>query len=63
MNVNPHTEHDRCEYEDILLYLEKGVRAALNLFSIVDFLFSNFEQEVDSDVMGGVHPDCLVYPS
>lgn len=59
-DVNPHTEHDGCEYEDILLYLEW---AALDLFSIVNFLFNILGQEVKDDVMGGVHPDCLVYDS
>lgn len=31
-------------------------------FFFVNFLFSSFGQEVKCDVMGGVHPDCLVYP-
>lgn len=46
------------------LSTEKGVRELLlTFFSIVIFLFSCFGQEVEGDVMGVVHPDCLVYPS
>lgn len=33
------------------------------LFLSVNFLFSSFGQEVEGDVVGCVHPDCLVYPS
>lgn len=39
---------------------ERSEGAALDLFSIVVVLFSCFGQEVEGDVMGGVHPDCLI---
>lgn len=53
-----HTERDGCEYEAGLLR-ESRERAALDLFTIVSFLFGNIGQEVEGDVM---HPDSL-YPS
>lgn len=44
---------------------ERSRGAALDLFfspPIVNFLFSSFGQEVEGDVTGRVHPDCLIYP-
>lgn len=61
-HVRPHTERDGCEREAGLLE-ERSERAALDLCSIVGFLFGRTGQEVEGDVMGGVHPDCLLYSS
>ena len=50
------------DFEDVLLG-EGSEGAALDLFSIVNFLFNSFVQEVEADVMGVVHPDRLIYSS
>lgn len=59
MQMSPHTEHDRCTHEAGLPG-ESRERSALDLFTIVSFLFGSSGQEVEGDVM---HPERRFYPS
>lgn len=43
------------------LLAERSEGAALDIF--FNILLSSFGQEAPGDVMGGVHPACLIYPS
>lgn len=52
----------RNEKSYLALALQKGVKEVLLTFSNVNFQFSSCWQEVKGDVMGGVYPNCLVYP-
>lgn len=57
----PVLTHNVTDVTAKLVLLEERTRSAsLDLLSVESFLFGSGGQEVDADVIGGVHPDGLL---